>query len=340
MSLALNSGTYYDEEKTMKNTKALIIYHGPHCNDGMTAAWITYRVLKKRGITAELYPMNYGEEEIEELLKFLRNNKHQLIYIVDFSIPIDDLQTVCDISSASIHILDHHKSAFQMYGYDMEEFSPHSVLTTTFCRGQVKVLLNNANSGAGICWHYWNPGEAMPKLVAYVQDRDLWTFDMRSTKAIHMFINTREKTIAEWDILHTSMEDDTVLDAIVKLGELLLIEYNELVQAIAAQAVPCTIHGENGMMVNCEGQYASDVGHILATTSGTYGLTFYESSDGEFIVCSLRAEGKYDVEVLAKKFGGGGHRAAAGFRIDLESAASRFFAGSNSTDRQELQFNE
>jgi len=136
------------------------------------------------------------------------------------------------------------------------------------------------------------------------------------------------------------MEDDTVLDAIVKLGELLLIEYNELVQAIAAQAVPCTIHGENGMMVNCEGQYASDVGHILATTSGTYGLTFYESSDGEFIVCSLRAEGKYDVEVLAKKFGGGGHRAAAGFRIDLESAASRFFAGSNSTDRQELQFNE
>jgi nanoRNase/pAp phosphatase (c-di-AMP/oligoRNAs hydrolase) len=35
--------------------------------------------------------------------------------------------------------------------------------------------------------------------------------------------------------------------------------------------------------------------------------------------CSLRSNGDYDVSAIAKAFGGGGHRNAAGFQVPVET---------------------
>lgn len=50
-------------------------------------------------------------------------------------------------------------------------------------------------------------------------------------------------------------------------------------------------------------------------TSGTFGLCWYYTKDGT-IACSLRSNGDYDVSAIAKVFGGGGHKNAAGFTTD------------------------
>ena len=38
--------------------------------------------------------------------------------------------------------------------------------------------------------------------------------------------------------------------------------------------------------------------------------------------CSLRSNGDYDVSAIAKAFGGGGHRNAAGFSTDINTLLS------------------
>jgi len=67
--------------------------------------------------------------------------------------------------------------------------------------------------------------------------------------------------------------------------------------------------------------HGSEVGHELANQSGTYGLVWYMGADLR-IKCSLRSNGDYDVSAIARSFGGGGHKNAAGFETDIDTLMS------------------
>lgn len=73
-----------------------------------------------------------------------------------------------------------------------------------------------------------------------------------------------------------------------------------------------------GLMANCPTHLTSDVGHELANQSGTFGLLWSITKDGH-CACSLRSNGDYDVSAIAKKFGGGGHKNAAGFEVPIKT---------------------
>lgn len=70
-----------------------------------------------------------------------------------------------------------------------------------------------------------------------------------------------------------------------------------------------------GLAVNTN-VHMSEVGHELANQSGSYGLVWYLGSDNMAKV-SLRSNGDYDVSAIAKQFGGGGHKNAAGFSLPI-----------------------
>ena len=73
-----------------------------------------------------------------------------------------------------------------------------------------------------------------------------------------------------------------------------------------------------GLAANCPFHLQSDVGHELANQSGTFGLLWCIDKDNR-CKCSLRSNGEYDVSAIAKAFGGGGHRNAAGFQVDIQT---------------------
>ena len=77
--------------------------------------------------------------------------------------------------------------------------------------------------------------------------------------------------------------------------------------------------GWQGLAANCPPNLSSDVGHELATQSGTFGLCWTFGKSGTMVKCQLRSNGEYDVSVIAKSFGGGGHRNAAGFEVDIQT---------------------
>ena len=86
---------------------------------------------------------------------------------------------------------------------------------------------------------------------------------------------------------------------------------------IPKKHIPTLIEGRLGRSVNCTPQFASEAGNILAQASGTFGMTWIINSKGMANV-SLRSIGDYDVSAIAKTFGGGGHRNAAGFEVAFD----------------------
>jgi len=110
-------------------------------------------------------------------------------------------------------------------------------------------------------------------------------------------------------------------------GAAILRAQKQRVEQIAGHARKCYIQhphgGDNdwvfasGLAVNAP-MHQSEVGHELANQSGTFGLAWYLAEDNT-VRCSFRSNGGYDVSAIAKAFGGGGHRNAAGCEVSIET---------------------
>jgi hypothetical protein len=114
-------------------------------------------------------------------------------------------------------------------------------------------------------------------------------------------------------------------------GEAILRAHNQNVQSVAKKSArKCRILVDwgtvettpvffYGLAANCPSHLTSDVGHELANRSGTFGLCWTLSQEGFIANCSLRSNGDYDVSTIAKTFGGGGHKNAAGFEVSIQT---------------------
>ena len=299
---------------TQKQKQTLIGYHA-NCTDGYTAAWVTCRALEALDFKVDLIPLKYSDEESEQLLlDTLCSASYTELYIVDFSLELDALKFLHSrFPYLAITILDHHKTAFERYAPELE------ITPDVHFRRVVEkatVILDNAESGASLCYKYFNGYDVnLPHLIAYVKDYDLWQFTLgESTKWINKYIRTIEQELHLWDHLSISLNDSHIRSEILTVGKNLQQVHNDEVRKIVLQARKCTIIGQKGLCVMCPPEFSSDVGNVLALRSGTYGAAYRRREDGSEI-WSLRSNGDYDVTVLAKKHGGGGHKNAAGFSL-------------------------
>lgn len=335
--------------------KPLVIYHD-QCTDGFGAAFAAWL---KFGEEAEYLPMNYGKVPGDE--EFLTLIQGREVYILDFSLPKDMMSTLFAFAARAVW-LDHHKSAFEMWAHEIFS-TPHLKGTdyieegdSLFGTHSYWVQLDNNKSGALLAWEYFHPGVEVPMLIRHIDDRDRWQFKLEGTKEFHAALASYQPwSFEQWDEFASPIKRDgkTAVDSLVLEGETILRAHNQNVQSVAKQARKChitkpgvqrgprvvppwqhRIAGPNhlgyydeafvvGLAANCPAHLASDVGHALATQSGTYGLIWYMGQDGKAKL-SFRSNGEYDVSAIAKAFGGGGHRNAAGCEVDMGQLLSWF----------------
>jgi len=313
--------------------KILVVYHGESCTDGFTSAWLATVAAKRAGYEApELYPLTYADGQEQELQhhivdQFIIRDHYDIIYILDISLTEQCLAVIVKTSKANIVMLDHHKTAFDRYLPDVPRTKYEKATVSLFDK-QVYIGLNNGMSGAGMTHMYFFPKEEeAPLLVQHVQDRDNWSYDMKHTKAVDRYLKNQEQTIENWTDINAMMCHATGYCKVVQEGQEILDLYEAKIEEICGYAEWITILGSTGLMVRCNYEYASDVGHLLCKTSGTFGLTYSamkrEIGMPSVFRVSLRSEGDFDVEDIAKELGGGGHKNAAGFII----AQDRLFSG-------------
>lgn len=275
----------------------LVIYHS-NCTDGFTAAWAAWKCL---GDDADYVACSYGTPVTDLILQ-----EYVRVYIVDFSFPRDQIVWLCD-AVEQVYILDHHKTAqADLANWDDR---PHNLW----------IHFDMNKSGAMLAWEYFWPNREAPELVKYVQDRDLWKKELTSTEEITAYISCYDKEFEQYDALYAEL--DSHWAKCVSIGAHLLKQTRNIVADIVRSARPMTFHFSDsqlgpitGLAANCTGHFASDVGHELCKLSGGFGATYCANADGS-VKWSLRSEGDYDVSKIAKYFGGGGHRNAAGFTL-------------------------
>ena len=282
--------------KQIDKPAKLCIYHA-NCMDGFTAAWVFWRFCRQNGTEVEFLPAAYGDAPPEVIGRD--------VVIVDFSYPLQALEHMMAVAT-SVTLLDHHKSA-------QEDLSKLNV------RDNSMVEFDMERSGAGLAWDTFFHGTPRPKLVDYVEDRDLWRFDHKFTKVVHACLSSQEPDFEMWERIMEALETPEGLATIGIEGAAILRKHDrDVVEIVQSTRRTMVIGGHLVPVANVPPCWASDAGHLMAKDPGVPFSATYFDMDGarKFSLRSHRHEGHdlpHDVSAVAKQYGGGGHRPAAGF---------------------------
>lgn len=277
----------------MTNTKRLCIYHGG-CDDGFAAAWAVRHALGNDGV--EFYPGVYQEPPPDVTGRD--------VILVDFSYKRPVLMDMA-AKANSILILDHHKTAAE----DLEGFpvaNPKDVMGPG-----ITALFDMSRSGAGLAWDFFHTGVPRPLFIDYIEDRDLWRKQLPGGDEFTIVVRSYPQDFALWDALVASIETGGIAP-IIQEGQSIQRYYRRRIEDLKKEAYMARI-GHHVVPV-CNAPYfaASEVAGELAEGQ-PFAASFFQRADGQWQYSLRSREGGIDVSEVAKVFGGGGHKAAAGF---------------------------
>ncbi len=255
----------------------VVIYHA-NCNDGFGAAYSAWKLL---GNKAEYFAASHGAPPPDVTGK--------KVVILDFS--YDNATTKKMIEQAEeLWVIDHHKS-------NMVEL--HDISNTHF---------DMTKSGAMLAWEFFHPGKESPKFIQYIEDRDLWKWELAYSKEFSAAFDMVPWGFDEYE----KFEDDSVFDDAVKRGSYILAYSKTVVKKVCDKA-SARKYGNHTVMVVNSSHWMSEIGASLAKDCDFAMIWYYDHNHCNY-KCSLRAfHDTMDVSEIAKSFGGGGHRKAAGF---------------------------
>lgn len=94
-------------------------------------------------------------------------------------------------------------------------------------------------------------------------------------------------------------------------------QQKDIRQALAGAKRRCVIDGHDVPCANLPYLWASEAGNIM-TVGEPFAAVYHDTKDGKRAFSLRSTDAGEDVSLIAAKFGGGGHRNAAGFSIDLD----------------------
>jgi oligoribonuclease NrnB/cAMP/cGMP phosphodiesterase (DHH superfamily) len=295
--------------------KADICLHHFPCDDGFAAAWVVNR--KWPGVV--LKGTNYGQPFPEVDI----DGKNLLI--ADFSYKPDELAKL-SARAKSVVILDHHKTADtdlrdvkRMVGVNCENVEA-AFAGMPGPGTNVLAEFDMARSGASLAWQFCFPGEKMPELIRYVEDRDLWLMKLEHSRSLSLLLQSYPYDLGVWNELMLAFDDVDGARARV-LTEARAIE--RFFDRRLAELIPTAVFKQIGKWKGIPVAYApyafaSDLANALlkAHPEAPFAAVVVEAYGSR--TWSLRSEdSRQDVSEVAKAFGGGGHRNAAGFRVPV-----------------------
>lgn len=266
----------------MKNI--VVIHHNDL--DGFGAAWAAW---KKLGNKASYLAVDYTMPMFEEL-------KNKEIYFLDFCYSLNEIKKIKK-DAKSITIIDHHISnkpvlkIFDKYSYNIN------------------------NSSAVLAWKYFHLEKPVPKLLLHIEDVDIWKFKMLFTKELIAVLSISDLKFSLWNKIAADFENLKKKHRYIKEGKI-IIKYKEaIIKELIDSAANVRFNGYNILVINSS-VFHSQIGHILAKKNPPISIVWRQHKGINLF--SLRSNGEVDVSKIAQKYGGGGHKSAAGFCLDIK----------------------
>jgi oligoribonuclease NrnB/cAMP/cGMP phosphodiesterase (DHH superfamily) len=261
-----------------------VLYHADA--DGFGAA---YALWTKLGDGATYIPVQYGQTlpEISE--------DTNTLFIVDFSYDRATCETLN--KRYKVIILDHHKTA------------------KAALEGLPYAIFDETKSGAVMAWEYIYPGDTYaPTILQYVQDYDLWKFELPESKEVNLYISSLPWDFVAWEQFK--------LETAIAAGKAIMSFRDQQIKSALKSVRMMDIGVCEGLTyeVPCVNASTniSELGNMLCCEypEAPFSVSYCDRKNERS--WSLRSIGAFDVSDIAKAFGGGGHRNAAGFPTALD----------------------
>lgn len=238
----------------------------------------------------------------------------------------------------SVYFNNYYSGAFLSYVYFMHLRKNNSA---NFLNYQFLYYLPNDKHDIDVANSYTLD---VPMFIRYIQDRDLWLWNYKETKAFCHYCFQNVKTIE--DMAHhfpivdydnpTFVEKNKVINQtnvkqFVDMGTLMLDSIEKQMDAIQEKGLQeiVVINEDNnakyfGYYINANSIFSSELGSRLCRLDKKHGFAIIWSVvttiDGQpQIACSVRSHNfEFGSDGISKLFGDGGHKNAAGFKLPLD----------------------
>lgn len=268
-----------------------VLYHGSSCPDGFAAAFVARLKLGERALyLPQDHPPSGGPPSVAG----------QPTVVVDYCFPRAATEALLAEAGGRFLVLDHHASA-------EKELAGVADAHKVFVMGQ---------SGATLAWNFFFPGERVPLWLRYVEDKDIWRWALRDSEAFTAGFATVPQTWDAYAALHAG--GDAAVAALIAKGASILEYRNGVVDSHVRRAQPAVLRAAPALRarVVCATTLASEIGNALCKGGAADFAIVWSFDHGkrEFFVSLRSLDGdRADVSLIAKQFGGGGHKCAAGF---------------------------
>lgn len=322
--------------------KRLVLYHGGGCRDGFVAAWCAWL---RFGAEAEYRPVTYGRPPPADISDFKE------VYVLDFSWRPDELMAAMSPHQRVI-VLDHHATAFDAWR-PIAAWNNERQMRAARSPGVSGLLLGQIDldrSGARMAWDYfrdhWSAlvpaadveriearpgaaifGEAMPLLVAYAEDRDLWRWQMPESREVNAVIQQTELDFDRFAELAKRIASN--LEDVALEGATILRTVDAAVEWMTRKPGWISWLGHQAAIISAPVYHSEACNRLLEEhPDAQIAVSWAPNHDTGTVSFSLRSRpGGVDVAKLLEPFGGGGHAQAAGLKMPMQSAFNAIVAG-------------
>jgi hypothetical protein len=232
-------------------------------------------------------------------------------------------------------MLDHHQTAVTNlfvdnawdatnYFTEVNEYTGEGVYLAH--SKTARMLIDKRKSGAMLAFEsvdsriqdfaHW---DLLRYLCDHAQDRDVWKFKLKDTMAVYEYL---QQLGTDVEVLYNTLFEIDQFPYVYFYKQLRKAQTRvdmrlELATGYASKAKVVDFMEYKIPVVNVPSNFSSEVGDILAKDH-PFALMFVVTTDK--VICSLRSNEKTgeNVELIAKRFGGGGNPNTAAFSIPVE----------------------
>jgi oligoribonuclease NrnB/cAMP/cGMP phosphodiesterase (DHH superfamily) len=267
--------------------------------------WASGAIVKHKFPEAEMFPINYGDTFPWSEIK-----PDDVIYMVDFSLSIEDMDRLNNHLQQNLAWIDHHIGIIREYENTPMRYLP---------------ILGERNSSVAACeltWEYCFGGR-IPIFIKLLSLYDTWNhndkeFDWDFIEAFQYGFKAGSKDpkddMSFWNMWFRFKDREDLAHEVMFDGKLIQFYIEDRFETtLKDRSYKIDWEGYKCLVVNSDPYIANFMTRSKEFEGCDIAIN-YANIRGESWEVSLRTlRNDIDLSVLAKKYRGGGHRASAGF---------------------------
>lgn len=278
----------------------IVIYHSRDLDGYCSGA-----ICKKKYPEAKLIGYDYGQA-----IPYDELSPGEPIIMVDVSLPMDEMGKLAEYTNWHFTWIDHHASAIK----DFEDYKSKKVTIWPS-------ILEDGISACEGAWKYLFPNEEIPLAVKLLGEYDTWRNqdNVRWENEILPFqygMRLDIKSAEDFPQLLFQKSGNTLLSE-TKLRGKTIFEYQRSQNEIAMRG-SFDFEFEGLRILACNGGGFNSQAFESKWDEEKYDAMMPFKYDGKKWIFSLYTTKDIDLSIIAKKYGGGGHKKACGFTLTTE----------------------